>query len=218
MPGSWTIVLPLTTRFDFRFHTTVDRPAFFGRVIGYRTRFAITNRFDTAAVQAVLIDQHIAHRIGTTLGKTLVVGIGADGVGMTFDDRRGLPVLLHEVGQVADIVVATRLHFCAVEIELHIQLDTHRFGNRLGLDLGRNRLDGFHHRDGLLFGTAGPPIGSCRTTADQCTPTGVSAAFYRAQCSATHTPDGGTGGPVLFLHPCTTGQESGHDDDGYCCP
>src|SRR5690606_15908729 len=119
--------------FHFSFNATVDLATFLGAVVSNRTGLAVTDGVDALAFHAVLVDQHVANSFGTTLGQTLVVLVGTDGVGVTFNSGAGLRVLLHEVGQVLDVAVAFFTYAGLVEVELHIQLDTDQFRLRLRL-------------------------------------------------------------------------------------
>ncbi len=138
---------------------------------------------------------------------------------MAFQYGSGLAILLHEIGQVLYVAVAVRLDHSAVEVELDVQLDAHRRSSGLRFRLGlRHRLDRFNDRHGFLFHAVGPTIGRCDATTDQRTPTSVAAAFDGPQRGTGHATYGCTGRPVLLLHACTTCQERGHDNNGYCCP
>ncbi len=138
---------------------------------------------------------------------------------MAFQYGGGLAIFFHEIGQVLDVAVAVLLDHVAVEVELDVQFDAHRRGSRFRLRLGLgHRLDRFHDRDGFLFHAVGPTIGRRDATTDQRTPTGVGAAFDGPQRGTSHATYSRTGRPVLLLHACTTGQERGHDNNGYCCP
>src|SRR5690606_16365636 len=134
--------------FHFSFNATVDLATFLGAVVSNRTGLTVANRINTLAFYAVLVDQHFANSFSTTLGQTLVVLVGTDGVSVTFNNGAGLRVLLHEVSQVLDVAVAFFTDTGLVEVELHVQLDTNGFRSRLWLGIHdwcwcwlRSRLD-----------------------------------------------------------------------------
>lgn len=83
----------LGASFDLGFNATVDRAAFAGGVVSHRAGFTVTYRADAVAAYAILVDQYIAHSVGTALGQALVVGVGTDGVSVTFNHGGGGRVL-----------------------------------------------------------------------------------------------------------------------------
>src|SRR5699024_3052646 len=157
----------------------VDGPTFFAVVVRHRAGLAEANGIDPAGLDAELAHQHFTHGHGPTLGKTLVVGLGAHRIGVSFHHRGGLRELLHELRYVADIRVAFRLDDLTVEIEFHIQLDPQ--GLR-GCWLDDFLFD-LHQRHDLLFLALAlrPAIAARRGSGDQRAPTRVAAALEGAE-------------------------------------
>ncbi|MNY23398.1 hypothetical protein D3C86_1570630 [compost metagenome] len=134
---------------------------------------------------------------------------------MPFDHGGGLRVLRHEVCNALDVGEAAFLDYRLVEVELHIQLDPHRFCDWLGHDrlLGHHLLD--HHH---FFGAMHPAIGCRHAGTDQCATTRPGRTLNRAQCCATHTADSSTSWPIAFLQAGAARQEAGRQNQGYSFP
>src|SRR3990167_5128608 len=115
--------------FNSRFYATVYRTTSFAGVVSNRSCFAVADCVYALSFNAVLVNQHCTHGVGTTLGQLLVVGIRTNGVGVTFHGGAGLWVLLHEVSQVLDVAVAVLLDFSLVEVEFHVQFNAYGFSN-----------------------------------------------------------------------------------------
>ena len=103
----------------------------------------------------MLIDQHITHSIRPPFGKSLVVSITAYRIGMPFNSRGGLRVLLHEVSKTFDIGLAVFFNIGLVEIELNIQLYPNRLRHFNGLRLC------FGRRTGIFLDRAAVMVNRC---------------------------------------------------------
>src|ERR1041384_6981142 len=89
---------PSKRSIDFDFDSAILRAAFARLIIRNRLAFAESLSGDAAGLHAFL-DNVVFHRVHSPFGKSLVIGFGADAVGMTGKVNFLVLVFIHEGNQ-----------------------------------------------------------------------------------------------------------------------